>query len=180
MPAETERFVIVKIVRRKRDIPKPVFLDILEQHAPLEVIAGMEKAETIRGIPPDRSFGQESDPAIKIVVKVLQIRTKFLVLYQKRLFGKRFGLLQHIPVTKPILLLSNSHARQNQSEEHCENFHTRSDDRNTISFKSTCKMILLHRNADVRRSAAFTVHRSLVLLADTPTRRHVPPPTARG
>src|SRR5580692_7275609 len=74
MPAETERFIVIKIFGRKRDIPKTIFLDLLKQHAPLEVIARMEKAETIRRITPDRALRQETNPAVEIVVQVLQIR----------------------------------------------------------------------------------------------------------
>src|ERR1700722_3743614 len=58
--AEIERLVIVKIFRRKWDIPKAVFLNLFKQGAPLEIIARMKKAEPVGGIPPPRSFRQET------------------------------------------------------------------------------------------------------------------------
>src|ERR1700751_2676683 len=58
--AETKRLIVVKIFGRKRDIPQAILFDLFKQHAPLVIIARMEKTKSIRRVPPDRAFRQEA------------------------------------------------------------------------------------------------------------------------
>src|ERR1700740_1264885 len=111
VPGESQRLIVVKIFGRKRDIPQAILFDLLKQHAALVIIARMEKTEPIRRVSPDRAFRQETDSAIEIIVQVLKILRKLLVLNGKRLLGKRFGFLNHVPIPKHFLLLSNRRAR---------------------------------------------------------------------
>src|SRR5208282_442984 len=166
MPAETERVIVVKVFRRKRDVANTIFLDRLKQHPPFKVVAWMKKSEVIGQISPDRPLRKEAYPAIKIIIQILKVARKLLVLRHKRLLREGLGLLNDILVTKHILFLCNCCARQTHNKERRENFHTRIDDGNTIYIKSTRKILdLFERRSRNSRQFREAAGRALLTLA---------------
>src|SRR5271165_4497816 len=108
MPAKTERVIVIKVFRRKRDVANTIFLDRLKQHPPLKVVAWMKKSEVIRQISPDRPLRKEAYPAIKIIIQILKVARKLMILRHKRVLGEGHGLRSDTIVTKHFLILCNS------------------------------------------------------------------------
>src|SRR6516165_1347963 len=80
-----KRLVVIEIIGRKRDVSEAILLDIMKNHASFVIVAGMKKTEPVRKSLPYRLLGKEADPAVKVIVKVLQIRRYVLNLSRKRL-----------------------------------------------------------------------------------------------